>query len=204
MGRRWAAAGGGLLLVVLSVGSVFIIGMRRKTPFVLDAVRRFNRGVGNPHQMKTAGTAGAYASVVQHVGRNSGRQFETPVVAETMMDGFVIALPYGSQADWVKNVLKSGSATIVHEGGTYFVHQPEVVATADVLAYFPEKDRRNLFPVPRGPLSPRLPRGDAWRVRSPPNGVSIDPPRCRDCGPTGSEWVSRLRTARREDDHRST
>ena len=45
-----------------------------------NTVRRFNRAFGNPHQMKTAGTPGAYASVIRHVGRKTGRSYETPVV----------------------------------------------------------------------------------------------------------------------------
>ncbi len=44
-------------------------------------------------------------------------------------DGFLIALPYGPNTDWLKNVLASGSATILDQGGTYAVDQPEVVPT---------------------------------------------------------------------------
>jgi hypothetical protein len=51
-------------------------------------------------------------------------------------DGFVIALPYGPGTDWVKNILASGSATLIHEGQTYAVDKPDVtplsVAAADV------------------------------------------------------------------------
>jgi hypothetical protein len=43
------------------------------------------------------------------------------MVAFATDDGFVIALPYGPGADWVKNVLASGSATIVNEGDTWLI-----------------------------------------------------------------------------------
>ena len=59
-------------------------------------------------------------------------------------DGFVIALPYGSQADRLKNVLASGSATIVDEGNTYRVDQPELVPTAVAAPHLPPKEERNL------------------------------------------------------------
>src|SRR5207344_1891845 len=86
----------GLALVLGAIVVVFFVGMRTGSPLVRDVVRRFNRGVGNPHQMKTAGRPGAYASVIRHVGRTTGRSYETPVVPFATDDGFVVALPYGS------------------------------------------------------------------------------------------------------------
>jgi deazaflavin-dependent oxidoreductase (nitroreductase family) len=65
--------------------------------------------------------------VVRHVGRTTGRPFETPVQAVVTDDWFVIALPYGANTDWLKNVLATKSATIVREGTTYTVDRPEIV-----------------------------------------------------------------------------
>ena len=157
---------GGLIVALAAVGVVFVAGMRKKSPTVLRTVRRFNRAVVNPHMLATAGTPGAYASVIRHVGRRTGRAYETPVVAEPTGNGFVIALPYGTTANWVKNVLASGSATIVDEGTTYRVDRPEVVPLGLMADHFPAKDRRTLarFRVdqcvrlrrvdPLGPLTP--------------------------------------------------
>jgi deazaflavin-dependent oxidoreductase (nitroreductase family) len=133
-----------LLVAVLAIGIVFFVGMRTKSPFVQNTVRRFNRAFGNPHQMKTAGTPGAYASVIRHVGRKTGRSYETPVVPFATPDGFVIALPYGPGTDWIKNVLATGSATIVTEGDTWSVDQPELVPTAVAAPYMPAKEQREL------------------------------------------------------------
>jgi len=130
----------GLVLLLLA----FVFGMRAKSPVVLRAVRRFNRRVMNPRQMKTAGTPGAYAGFIRHVGRRSGRVYETPVGPFATDDGFVIALPYGTGSDWVKKVLAAGSATLVTEGQTYEVDQPEIVPLGDVVAVLPSKERRNL------------------------------------------------------------
>jgi deazaflavin-dependent oxidoreductase (nitroreductase family) len=130
----------GLILVLLA----FVFGMRAKSPVVLAAVRRFNRRFINPSQMKTAGTPGAYAGVIRHVGRRSGRVYETPVGPFATDDGFVIALPYGANSDWVKNVLAAGSARLVTEGQTYEVDQPEIVPLSDVVDVLPSKERRNL------------------------------------------------------------
>ena len=130
----------GLILVLLT----FVLGMRARSPVVLRAVRRFNRRFMNPRQMKTAGTPGAYAGVIRHLGRRSGRFYETPVGPFATDDGFVIALPYGAGSDWVKNVLAAGSATLVTEGQTVEVDQPEIVPLGDVVDFLPSKERRNL------------------------------------------------------------
>ncbi len=134
----------GLALVFVAIGVVFFVGMRTGSPLVRNVVRRFNRSFGNPHQMKTAGTPGAYASVIRHVGRTTGRSYETPIVPFATEDGFVIALPYGSDVDWLKNVKASGSATIVHEGDTYRIDQPEVIPTVMGAPYMPAKEQRDL------------------------------------------------------------
>jgi deazaflavin-dependent oxidoreductase (nitroreductase family) len=130
------------LLVITAVVVVVIIGMRAKCEPILSAVRKVNRAFWNPRAMKTAGTAGAYASVIRHVGRTSGHAYETPVAAEPTDDGFVIATPYGAGADWVKNVLASGTATIVDEGVVYDVDRPEVVRMNLVESWFSAQDQR--------------------------------------------------------------
>ncbi len=135
---------GGVVLTLMGVAAVFFVGMRMKSPLVLDAIRRFNRDVTNPHAMESAGTPGAYASVVRHVGRTTGQPHETPVRATATDEGFLIALPYGTRADWLKNVRASGSATIVDEGTTYDVDQPEIIPMADVSSQFPLMDQRTL------------------------------------------------------------
>ncbi len=130
------------LIVVATIGIAFVVGMRKKSPRVLRAVRSMNRAVFNPIQMGTAGTPGAYAAIVRHVGRTSGNRYETPVGAVPTDDGFLIALPYGTDADWLKNVVAAGTATIVHEGETHEVDRPRVVAMAEVADSFSDGDRR--------------------------------------------------------------
>lgn len=119
-----------------------VVAMRSKSPAMLGAVRRFNRGFTNKVQMRKAGTPGAYASVVRHRGRRSRREYETPVVPFPVDDGFVIVLPYGPSADWVRNVLAAGSAEIVHAGQIYVVDRPELITTESVKHAFPPREQR--------------------------------------------------------------
>src|SRR6267143_1895106 len=53
---------------------------------------------------------------------------------------FVMKLPYGRNTDWLKNVLASGSATIVHEGNTYRVDRPEIVPAFMAAPLFSRQD----------------------------------------------------------------
>jgi len=132
---------GGLLVALSAIGAVFVVGMRRRSPTVINGVRRLSRATkGLP--MKSAGRAHAYASVVRHVGRTSGREYQTPVRAVPTADGFVVALPYGSTSDWVRNVRARGTAVIVYGGDEYPVDHPTVVPLAAAGDSFTPQDQR--------------------------------------------------------------
>ena len=123
---------------------LLVAGMRWKLPPVLDAVRRMNRSLTNPRVMRTAGTEATQTSVIQHVGRKSGRTYETPVDIIETATGLLIALPYGTRADWLRNVMAAGSATVVTHGERVDVDRPTIVATADVAGQIPAKAMRTL------------------------------------------------------------
>ena len=137
-----AALAGAMLVGLTAIALVYLLGMRAKSPLVQRPLIRLQRAIINPQQMRTAGTPGAYASVIRHRGRVSGRPYETPVGAVAAGDGFVIGLVYGSRANWCQNVLASGSATIVHEGQTHQVDQPEIVSMQTVETHFTAGDQR--------------------------------------------------------------
>ncbi len=129
----------------------FLVGMRTKSPLVMRPIIALSRRFMNPAQMRSAGRPGAYASIIRHRGRRSGRPYETPIGAVAIDDGFLIALPYGTHAQWLRNVLSAGSATLVTEGHTYEVDHPELVPMGEVLDRFPPGDRKSfrLFAVDR-------------------------------------------------------
>lgn len=119
------------MLLVLFLLIMQVVSLRTGWEPGVTAVRRFTR-VMNPRQMKTAGQPGSYAGVIRHVGRNSGKPYETPVGIVDTDDGVFVALPYGTSPDWLKNVLAAGSAEVVHEGKTFRVEQPELVSSTHV------------------------------------------------------------------------
>jgi deazaflavin-dependent oxidoreductase (nitroreductase family) len=135
----------GLVAVVVAAPlTLLVAGMRWKLSPVLTAVRRLNRSVTNPRVMRTAGTVGTQTSVIEHIGRKSGRAYATPVDVVPTRTGFLIALPYGMQADWLRNVLAAGSATVVTNGERVEVGAPMIVPTADVASLIPARTLRTL------------------------------------------------------------
>lgn len=137
-----ASIAGGIVLVLGLLAGTFFLGMRSKNPVVLGAVIWFCRIWMNRVQMKTAGTPGAYAGIIRTTGRVSGREYQTPVSPVPTDDGFAIALPYGTRANWLRNVLASGQATLVTEGEIWEVDRPELVPMGDVEPWFPPSDVR--------------------------------------------------------------
>lgn len=133
---------GALVAVATILWVGLVVSLRTKFPPALAAIRRLNRALWNRQAMKKAGSPGAYASVIHHVGRVSGRPYRTPVGVVGTGEGFAIALPYGTGPDWLKNVMAAGWAVIDTEGSTFAVGEPEVVPASRVDRFFPAKERR--------------------------------------------------------------
>jgi deazaflavin-dependent oxidoreductase (nitroreductase family) len=108
----------------------------------IQSTLRWLTRVTRPLALRSAGKEGANTSVVHHIGRRSGRTYQTPVVAAKHNDGFVIALPYGERTDWLKNVFAAGSATLVIHGNTFRVDTPEVIPMAEATTYFRPSEQR--------------------------------------------------------------
>lgn len=65
-------------------------------------------------------------AVVVHRGRKSGRIFRTPLWAFRRGNGFIIALTYGPETDWVRNVVAAGGCEIDSRRERYEVGNPRI------------------------------------------------------------------------------
>src|SRR5215475_9995576 len=65
--------------------------------------------------------------ILTHVGRKSGKVYKTPVNVFRAPNGFIIALTYSSQSEWVKNVLAAGGCELKTRGKKYQLSSPKVV-----------------------------------------------------------------------------
>jgi deazaflavin-dependent oxidoreductase (nitroreductase family) len=74
-------------------------------------VARFNRRVTNRLLGPLAPVLPGFG-VVEHLGRKTGRPFRTPVNVFRRPGGYIIALTYGPDSDWVRNVLAGGGCVL--------------------------------------------------------------------------------------------
>ena len=102
------------------------------------------RGLSNRIFLKISGKWFRAYSIVKHVGRSSGRQYRNPVSAYPLTDGFVIAVLYGAQSHWVRNVMAAGRFTLRTKGRDYLLERPEIIAARQALPAFPALYRRML------------------------------------------------------------
>ncbi len=65
--------------------------------------------------------------VVMNVGRKSRKQYRTPVSVFRIPGGFLVALTYGRDSDWVKNVLAAGSCQIETRRLIYDLTAPALI-----------------------------------------------------------------------------
>jgi deazaflavin-dependent oxidoreductase (nitroreductase family) len=69
--------------------------------------------------------------LIHHRGRRSGREFTTPVNVFRAADGYVVALTYGVESDWVKNVLAAGGCEIVTRGQRIQLTNPRITTDTE-------------------------------------------------------------------------
>jgi deazaflavin-dependent oxidoreductase (nitroreductase family) len=87
---------------------------------------KFNRVATNRVARVVAGRAPTLGLVV-HKGRKSGREYRTPVSVFGYDGGYRIALTYGRNVDWLKNIVSAGDFELVTKGRTVPLTDPVVV-----------------------------------------------------------------------------
>jgi deazaflavin-dependent oxidoreductase (nitroreductase family) len=76
--------------------------------------------------------------VVIHTGRKSGTEYRTPVNVFAREGGFVIALTYGRESEWVRNVLASGGCRLETRRRIWQLGEPNLL----------HDEQRRAVPVP--------------------------------------------------------
>ena len=102
----------------------------------LNRIRTFNKHFTNRITRRFASFSHGPFAVIRHVGRRSGKPYETPIMVEPTAEGFVIALTYGESVDWYRNVLAAGHSTMLWHGREYALGKPEPVAVQTALPLF--------------------------------------------------------------------
>jgi deazaflavin-dependent oxidoreductase (nitroreductase family) len=89
------------------------------------SVARFNSHVTNRVSRPLAGRLPGFA-VVTHVGRQSGRTYQTPVNMFRDGERYVIALTYGADTQCVNTVMAAGGCEVRTNGTTVRLCEPRI------------------------------------------------------------------------------
>ena len=143
-----AAGKRGLLLVAIGIGLtpaslvVMLRIVRRNRDVLLGAdpfrnfLKRFNAVARN-----ISGSRGSTWGLLTHVGRRSGRDYQTPLAVHPYRNGFLVPLTYGPRTDWYRNLVAAGTGTLAWQGQTYRVERPEIVSGREPMRAWPLASR---------------------------------------------------------------
>lgn len=115
---------------------VVIVDQYHSTMALPRWLARFNRSVTNRVVSRLPCRRLPFVNV-HHVGRRSGRQYTTPLMAFRTETGFVFALTYGPGADWVRNVLSAEWFEMETAGRRYRLIGGRLVPRREALSYLP-------------------------------------------------------------------
>ncbi len=114
----------------MSAGSIVAIAMLATGILLMRFRKRwlakFNILVTNRITGLFAGSLPGFG-ILTHVGRKSRKVYRTSVNVFRVENGFIIALTYSSESEWVKNVLAAGGCELKTRGKKYQLSSPTVV-----------------------------------------------------------------------------
>ena len=106
-------------------------------PTRLTFLRPFTTRFFNPLSRRFAGRL-PWFGILVYRGRRSGRTYRTPINAFRRDGHYVFALTYGSEVQWVGNVLAAGGCTLRTMGRDVTLVEPELLVDPG----------RHLMPLP--------------------------------------------------------
>ena len=109
-----------ILLLAIVLAPILLIRFRKRW------VAAFNLAVTNRITSRFAARLPGFG-ILTHAGRKSGKLYRTPVNVFRAPEGFLIALTYGRESEWVKNVLAAGGCELETQGVRYRLSAPTIV-----------------------------------------------------------------------------
>ena len=100
-------------------------------------IRIFNKYVTNRVLRGFTSFSHGPFAIIRHVGRRSGKPYETVIWVWRLEEGFVIALTYGREVNWYRNILAAGGGTVYWHHRVYAVGKPELIDANTALRAFP-------------------------------------------------------------------
>jgi len=122
---------GAIIIIVIAASGILMMRFRKRW------LAKINIAFTNRITSLFAGGLPGFG-ILTHVGRQSGKVHRIPVNVFRGSNGFIIALTYSSQSEWVKNVLAAGGCELKTRRKTYQLFAPKVV----------RDPTRRRFPIP--------------------------------------------------------
>jgi deazaflavin-dependent oxidoreductase (nitroreductase family) len=95
----------------------------------LAFMRPVTTTIVNPITRRIAGWM-PWFGIIRYRGRTSGRSYATPMNVFERDDGYVLALTYGADVDWVKNVIAAGGCELETRRRRLNLTDPRLVVDA--------------------------------------------------------------------------
>jgi deazaflavin-dependent oxidoreductase (nitroreductase family) len=114
------------MVIVTSVVLAILLLHIFLTRFCKRRVAGFHRAITNRIAILFTARLPGFATVTNQ-GRKSGRLYRTPVNVFREPDGFLIALTYGRDSGWVRNVLAAGGCQLETRCVQYELVRPVIV-----------------------------------------------------------------------------
>ena len=122
-----------------------MMGAMAAPDFVVQAAK-----VLNPWVRRVAGRVPPWV-VLHHVGRRSGAEYRTPLVAfAARPDEQVLAvlpLPWGSGTDWARNTMSAGTVRLTRGGSEFVVKDVRLVPAYEAVGWLATVPSRLLSAV---------------------------------------------------------
>ena len=109
-----------ILLLALVLAPILLIRFCKRW------VAAFNLAVTNRITSRFAARLPGFG-ILTHIGRKSGRVYRTPVNVFRAREGFLIALTYGRESEWVRNVIAAGGCQLETRSVQYQLSAPTIV-----------------------------------------------------------------------------
>ena len=114
----------------MSVGVILVVAIAASGVLMMRFRKRWLAKINIAFTNRITGLFAGWLpgfGILTHVGRKSGKVYRTPVNVFRASSGFIIALTYSSQSEWVKNVLAAGGCELKTRGKKYQLSSPRVV-----------------------------------------------------------------------------
>jgi len=114
----------------VGVGAIIVIAIAASGVLMMRFRKRWLAKVNIAFTNRITGLFAGWLpgfGILTHVGRKSGNVYRTPINVFRASNGFIIALTYSSQSEWVKNVLAAGGCQLQTRGKKYQLSAPNVM-----------------------------------------------------------------------------